>query len=202
MNNYKDDLIKCCIIGDSNVGKTTIIDKFINNKSNNKNNCTIGAIYWSFSKVVNNRKIKLNLWDTAGQEKYHSLIPMYTRCCNILLLTFDLTNKKSLYNLENWYNLTKTNLNISYIIIANKIDEENLIQVDDEMIEEFINNKLKKNITFIKTSAKTGENIKLLFDKIYDTAYNIIERRSKFNNNSVDFISLNTDINDKKTCCY
>lgn len=202
MKHFKDDLIKCSIIGDSNVGKTTIIDKFINNKSNNKHNCTIGAIYWTFSKDFKNRKIKLNLWDTAGQEKYHSLIPMYTRCCNIILLTFDLTNKKSLYNLEKWYNLTKTNLNISYLIIGNKKDEENLIQVDDIMISEFIKSKLKPNIPVIKTSGKTGENIELLFEQIYDESYNIIERRSKFNTSKIDYISLNTDINEKKTCCY
>ena len=196
------DLIKCSIIGDCNVGKTTIIDKYFNNNRDSTNNCTIGAIYWSLSNIINNKKIKLNLWDTAGQEKYSSLIPMYTRSCDILILTFDLTNKKTLYNLEKWFKLTESNLKLNYIIVGNKKDQENLIQVSDEMINDFTSNVLKLNIPLIKTSAKSGENIEILFEKIFQNAYNILERRTKFEKPSSDYISLNADINEKKNCCY
>ena len=207
------DLVKCTIIGDCNVGKTRIINKFFNisNKNNNKENdytnddknCTIGAIYWSLSKIRNNKKIKINLWDTAGQEKFNSLIPMYTRGCDILLLTFDLTDKKTFYNLIKWYNLCKSNLNIKYIIVGNKNDRKDFIQVTEEMINDFISLNFKNDIPFILTSAKTGENIDELFDIIFLSGEGVINRRKIFYKPTNNYISLNNESKtEKKYCCY
>ena len=201
------DLVKCTIIGDCNVGKTSIINKFFNiaTEEDNKdtNNCTIGAVYWSLSKIINNKKIKINLWDTAGQEKYNSLIPMYTRSCDILLLTFDLTDKKTFYNLTRWYNLCKSNLDIKYIIIGNKIDRTDFIQVSDQMINEFVSLNFKTDIPVILTSAKTGENINEVFDIIFSLGESIINRRKIFYKPINNYISLNEDSqSEKKYCCY
>ena len=134
----------------------------------------LGAIYWCIDREIDGKKIKLNLWDTAGQEKYHSLIPMYTRSVDVILLTFDLTNKKSFYNLEKWYNLCKHNFNFKIIIIGNKKDNEHLIQVNENMIKEFINQNLENNIPYILTSANTGENISELFDIIFKLSNEIV----------------------------
>lgn len=206
------DLVKCTIIGDCNVGKTSIINKFFNisNKKeddytndNDDKNCTIGAIYWSLSKIINDKKVKINLWDTAGQEKYNSLIPMYTRGCDILLLTFDLTDKKTFYNLIKWHNLCKSNLNIKYIIVGNKNDRKDFIQVTEEMINDFIGLNFKNDIPFILTSAKTGENIDELFDIIFSSGETIVNRKKIFNKPTNKYISLNEEIKtDKKYCCY
>ena len=90
--------IKCVIIGDSNVGKTSIIHNYMKKKSLSTNT-TLGAVFWSLSKTINGNKININLWDTAGQERYNSLIPMYTRGADIILFVFDLTDKYSFNNI-------------------------------------------------------------------------------------------------------
>ena len=194
--------VKCTIVGDCNIGKTSIINKFINQKQN-INNATIGAIYWSFERTINNTLIKMNMWDTAGQEKYHSLIPMYTRSCDILLLTFDLSDKKTFYNLKKWYNLANNVLNIKYIIIGNKNDKTHLIQVTPKMIKEFILNNFneEQEVKYILTSAKTGENIKELFDLIFNISEEIYIKKKIFTK-EVNYISLNEENIDKRNCCY
>lgn len=198
INNYS---IKCSIIGDSFIGKTTIINKYVND-SNNLTNATIGAIYWSFNKNKNGHNIKINLWDTAGQEKYHSLIPMYTRSCDIILLTFDLTNKVTLYNLKRWYEICNNLLNVKYIIIGNKSDKKDFIQVSEDMIENFIKDSFKEDIPYILTSGKTGENINELFDMIFDLSLGKLETKIIFNKENSNCISLNEEISTKKNCCY
>ena len=202
------DLIKVTIIGDCNVGKTSIIDKYFNYKNNldeKANNCTIGAVYWTLDKIIDNEKIKINIWDTAGQEKYNSLIPMYTRSCDILLLTFDLTDKKTLFNLKKWYDISVSKFKMKYIIVGNKSDKENFIQVNNGMIKTFIQNNFEDEIPFILTSALTGENINELFDIILNYSSKISERKKKFvkeENSVINKIELYKDFGQKKNCYY
>ena len=102
--------IKCVILGDSGIGKTSIIKKYNSSSVSAHNESTLGAIYWElFYKYDEEKNIRINFWDTAGQERYNSLIPMYVRECDIIILTFDLTYYDSFKNLSKWYKFVLDN---------------------------------------------------------------------------------------------
>ena len=91
--------IKCCILGNTNVGKTSIIQKYVN-KNFNLTNATLGAIFW----VVNDEdnEVQIDLWDTAGQERYRTITNAYYKGADGIVLVFDLFDRQSFTNLDNW----------------------------------------------------------------------------------------------------
>ena len=96
--------LKVIFLGDTNVGKTSIINVFNNKKYNTISDPTIGAIF--SSKVIEYKKIKytLEIWDTAGQERFRSMVPLYFKNTNIVVIVFDITSINSFYGAINWYN--------------------------------------------------------------------------------------------------
>ena len=118
-------IIKCAIIGNPNVGKTSIIQQFLEKKTK-LNDTTLGAIFWVLNHTTKDGEtIKIDMWDTAGQERYNALIPMYTRNSDIILITFDITNIESFKDLKKWVSiLDDQELDCYKIIIGNKIDQE------------------------------------------------------------------------------
>ena len=112
-------------------------------------------------------KVKLHLWDTSGQERYHALSPLYYRESKGAVLTFDITNKESFLGLNLWYcELRKiVGYSPSIIIAANKIDLKDQRQVTDEEINQYAQSI---NATVIFTSAKTGEGVETLFKQLTD----------------------------------
>jgi len=110
------------------------------------------------------------MWDTAGSERFKSLIPSYIKNANAIILAYDVTSKSSFISLDKW--LTDISDKVpsnAYIIIAgNKLDIESKRQVSIEEVKKFAD---EKRLKFIETSAKTGHNIKLLFDTITSTLY-------------------------------
>ena len=165
--------IKCVILGDSGIGKTSIIKKYNSSTVTAHNESTLGAIYWElFYKYDEEKNIRINFWDTAGQERYNSLIPMYVRECDIILLTFDLTNYESFKNLSKWYKFILNNYdNPKIIIIGNKVDLKSYCIVSDKDINKFIKDSFTVEPKFFKTSAVENINIKNLFNHIFDLTY-------------------------------
>ena len=167
----EEKVYKLCLIGDSGVGKSSILKRYIYNTFSQYTDSTIGAQFFSKLLDYENIKIKLQLWDTAGQERYRSLVSMYYRNCNAVLLVADVTNIKSLDNIFFWINELNANIKDTPIfLILNKIDEKHSNQ---EKISEIIDRYKLYNITLV--SAKTNTNINELFnniiDKIYDKPY-------------------------------
>jgi small GTP-binding protein len=184
--------IKCVIIGDACVGKTSIIQKYLKKEINNTNT-TLGAVFWTF----NHENIKINLWDTAGQERYLGLIPMYTRNADIILFTFDLTNKDSFINLEKWINKIDESC-IGYklpirIFIGNKKDKPDFRCVTDLEIRNFLFLKNINSDFYFETSALTGENI----DDIFKKVFKLSEEISRKNRERSDSYQSLSDINIK-----
>ena len=113
----KSNSIKIIMIGDSGVGKTCICNRIINNKYDKHTPSTIGAHF--FTKVVpyKDENIILNFWDTAGQERFRSLINLYFRGSDVVLLVFDLTEPDSLNNIDEWYSkINENNIEKPYIL--------------------------------------------------------------------------------------
>ena len=122
---------KLVMLGDTSVGKSSIIKKFAYNSFYEFEEPTIGAAFICKDIEVDNEKIRLEIWDTAGQERYKSLTPMYFRYANIAIIVFDLTNKDSFEGVKYWMQTLeeKGEPDIFKVLVGNKKDIRNKIQV-------------------------------------------------------------------------
>tara|TARA_B110000285_G_C14827285_1_gene469248 strand:+ start:21 stop:731 length:711 start_codon:yes stop_codon:yes gene_type:complete len=197
-----NESIKCVILGDSGIGKTSIIKKYNSGSISAPNDSTLGAIYWElFYKYNEEKNIRINFWDTAGQERYNSLIPMYVRECDIIILTFDLTYYDSFKNLSKWYKFILNNYDKpKIIIVGNKIDLKSRCIVSDKDINEFINDTFDIKPTFFKTSAVENTNIQNLFKHIFDLTKQIIDKRLEETNDYIKDEKIEKNIQ-KHSCC-
>ena len=150
---------KIIFVGDAGVGKTTIISRLMDNPFNDVYEPSIGVDFMSKNIKYHGQSIKLQIWDTAGQEKYKGLIPSYVRNSSIVFLVYDVSSKTSFENIPNWLNFIRTIENTSLVLCGNKIDLENR-EVKKEEGEELAK---KEGISFFEVSAKTDENIKNMF---------------------------------------
>ena len=154
---------KIIFIGDAGVGKTTIISRIMNNPFTEEYEPSIGVDFMSKNLKYNGQNVKLQIWDTAGQEKYKGLIPSYVRNSSIVFIVYDISVKTTFDNVTKWINFIKSIENTTLILCGNKIDLENR-EVKKEEGEEFAK---KERIRFFEVSAKTEENVKNMF-------YNVI----------------------------
>ena len=155
---------KLIFLGDQNVGKSSILNRFLNDTFVEEYQATIGLDFQSKNVQIDNQDIHLLLYDTAGQEKFRSLIPMYTRDANIILLVYDITNKESFENLSLWLkDLTNININeVIVCIVGNKIDLTEKREVTNEEGQKFGE---EHDFIFQEVSAKTGDGFSELFYK-------------------------------------
>ena len=127
MEDRKDEydiMIKALLIGDSTVGKTSIIGKYLDKNFSDKTKNTVGIDFKNIKLKIDDENIYLQLWDTAGQEKYRSMTTSYYRGVNIIIIVFDVTNKISFEHVKDWIdninNFAK--MNVIKILVGNKID--------------------------------------------------------------------------------
>ena len=165
------------------MGKTSILTKYIKNEFSLDYKVTLGIDFLNKEISKNNMKINLQIWDTAGSEKYKSLLQSYYRNTEICVLTFDLTNINSFKNVEKWY---KDFINISnipekndfpFVLFGNKSDLIDDIKVKEKEVKKFCVGH--NNMPYFFVSAKDGKNIEQSFEKIGDIAYNIIINKNK-----------------------
>ena len=150
---------KIIFVGDAGVGKTTIIGRIMDNTFNEVYEPSIGVDFMSKNIKYQGQNIKLQLWDTAGQEKYKGLIPSYVRNSSIVFVVYDVSAKISFDNIPKWITFIRSIENTSLVLCGNKIDLNN-IEVKKEEAESLAQ---KEGISFFEVSAKTGENIKNMF---------------------------------------
>ena len=160
------DSVKITLLGSSGVGKTCIIKRYTEGSFDENNQSTSGASYSQKLIVVENKQIQLDLWDTAGQEKYRSLGRHFYKDAYIVCLVYDITNSQSFEDLkEKWYNDLKTfgEKNNVLAVVGSKSDCYEKEDVTEEEAREYANSI---GAVFMLTSAKTGANIDLLFDTL------------------------------------
>ena len=155
---------KLIFLGDQSVGKSCILNRFLNDTFIEDYQATIGLDFQSKNVQIDNQDIHLLLYDTAGQEKFRSLIPMYTRDANIILLVYDISNRDSFVNLSQWLkDLTNVNMDeVILCIVGNKIDLNDKRAVNAEEGKKFAE---ERGFIFQEISAKTGEGFSDLFYK-------------------------------------
>jgi len=153
-----DISFKIIVIGDSSVGKSCLTTQAVRNNFEEFYTATIGFEFLTFNIRINNNVLKLQIWDTCGQEVYKSLITNFYRNSSLALIIYAINNLDSFKHAENWLNELKAqaNPNVKVFLVGNKSDLENERVVSKEDGEKF---KEEKNLDkFIETSAKTGEN--------------------------------------------
>ena len=198
---------KIIFLGDQGTGKSCILNRFVEDKFDDNYQATIGLDFQSKNVKIDNQDVHLLLYDTAGQEKFRSLIPMYTRDANIIILVYDITRKESFNHIPDWINgLTNVNFdNVIFALVGNKIDLDDKREVNKE---EGIKLAQEKKCIFEEVSAKTAENFSELFYKqLFDEIVNKFKPGVNGNDNEIndeDKIKIDDNTNKKqegKKCC-
>ncbi|CAD8059655.1 unnamed protein product [Paramecium sonneborni] len=161
MSNYSL-MFKYIIIGDTGVGKSCIVLQLIENQIRQEHDATIGVEFGAKIIKVNSMNIKLQIWDTAGQENFRSIIRSYYRSAIGALLVYDITKRDSFHNLQRWMEEIKNNGNANMVITlcGNKVDLESERAVTYEEGWQFAQ---QHQLIFLETSAKQGINIQSAF---------------------------------------
>ena len=173
-NKENADTMRVITLGESGVGKTSIIRRYIHNIFDENNLSTIG-LNFSFKevKLKNGKSINIKLIDTAGQEKYKALAKSYFKNVDAVLFVFSLNNQDSFDNMKNWINLFNDNHNgkegIPKYLIGNKADEKR--EVQKNMVDEFL---CKNKYKYFETSAKDNNGIDELFQELSEDLYTIL----------------------------
>ena len=159
--------IKLVLLGETGVGKTSIMQRFVENKFEDKSTASIG-IDFSFKTMKYKKKsYSIQIFDTAGQERFKSIAKTYYHMGEGFLIVFDLSNNDSLNALKDWIEDVKENVDDpKFIILGNKDDLQKSKKLSDDIIKKQLENY--KDIIYIKTSAKANTNIKETFEKMID----------------------------------
>ncbi|CAL6045705.1 Rab2a [Hexamita inflata] len=154
--------IRVALVGDTCVGKSSISQRYIENKFDPNITSTSGASFLRKLLNINNTNIKLQIWDTAGQEKFRALTPMYYRSAELIFIVFDVSREESFKSVPYWLNEIKDKSKPTAVIIlaGNKTDIENRA-VKSEEAELFAR---QNNILYLDCSAKSGNGVQALFD--------------------------------------
>ena len=187
-------LYKILLLGDSTVGKTCFLLRYTDDTFLDLHMATIGLDYRLKTMILDDQKIvKVQLWDTAGQDKFRAITRNYYKGARGIILIYDITNIKSYDNIKKWINEIKEEIseNVTIVLIGNKIDNEKERKISKEQGEKLANDY---NVSFFETSAKTGqgvnESVFYLVQKILESDPEV-KKRGK----SIKFK------NKKKKCC-
>lgn len=152
--------VKLVLLGDSSVGKSSIITRYVTDTFVEGREATIGAAFLARVCTIEDRVIRFDIWDTAGQERFRSLAPMYYRNAAAAMIVFDVTNYSSFTGAKRWVNELPADVMVT--LVGNKVDVENR-QVSADEIREYVN---EKNLLYTETSARFGTNIDHVFNEI------------------------------------
>ncbi len=183
--NY-DQKCQLLIIGDSTVGKTSILSRFANGIFNSNYLATVGLDSFTKDEIIDDKTVRIKIWDTAGQERYKSLTKGFFRNAEGVMLVYDVTNSETYENLKFWLQSIKNNTSpdmgeIPIILIGNKIDCE-----DREVkVEEAENFWKEQGYPYFETSAKTGENIDNTIKYLVKKVINIKEGKKDDENENI-----------------
>ena len=213
--NIKEDLkLKLILLGDSGVGKTNLISRYISNNFDENTRATIGVEFFCKNFRINKKRtIKVEIWDTAGQERYKAITSVYYKGAKGAFIVYDITSRKTFENIDKWIGEIKerTTDDVKLIIIGNKTDLNNEREVKSE---EALIKYQDMDIPLIETSALEDTNVNEAFINLIkivykDIARKEIEERKSISDNKIsqgiDLKSIDEEeINENKesfTCC-
>ena len=209
-NGY-DMIFKIVLIGDTSVGKTNILSKYLSNEFDPDSKATVGIEFGTRDFKIENNTVKVQIWDTAGQERYRSITNAYYKGAKGSLLVYDITNPKTFENVDKWLSDLKTNAEekISVVLVGNKTDLESERKISLEQGKEKA--ELFK-LAFIETSALNGNNIEKAFNElisdVYKNHHELFEKQAKveITEKAIDLEHTEENKenpeNKKRFCCF
>ncbi|KAH0795596.1 small GTP-binding protein [Histomonas meleagridis] len=183
-----DQSVKTIIVGDSGVGKTCILTRFVNDIFETETSSTLGVEFMSKVVETKTHKIEIQLWDTAGQELFRAVTKAYYRGSIGAFIVFDITKRDTFINIERWYNDVKCTARSDVIcfLVGNKSDMESQREVKKE---EALDLAEKLGIKYFETSAKTGQNIEEMMHSCIESIEKLIDSGAydgSFGNDQID----------------
>ena len=198
-------IFKIVLVGDSGVGKTNLLLRYLKNEFNTQTKATVGVEFGNTKVQIDNALIKAQIWDTAGQERYHSITSAYYKGAHGALIVYDITRKDSFDSVEKWLSDLKNNGEEKMVIMAigNKCDmvNERVISTEDGEAK-----AQRNNIAFLETSALNATNVAKAFDELIQKLY--VAFKKDFEDNDEDdlgenanTIEIRTGNSKKEQCC-
>ena len=192
-NNLPEIKLKLLIIGDSNVGKTSMLLNYTDNYFPESHLATIGVEFKVKELYTDKYKIILQIWDTAGQERFRSITKSFFRNTNGIIFVYDITSRKSFKNVKDWIKDSELHdIGFEKILVGNKIDLNDKREVSLDELKEY---GIKKKIDVIEASAKNKINVDETFQKIVDLVLNSKKEEEilqKYGVKNTDDINLST----------
>ncbi|CAF0730573.1 unnamed protein product [Rotaria sp. Silwood1] len=207
MSNNDDYILttlKILIIGESGVGKSCLLLRFTDDTFHTEMPATIGVDFKVKQLEVDENRVKLAIWDTAGHERFRTLVPAYYRGAHGAILVYDVCNRNSFQQLDRWIaelNTFSTKLNIIKMLVGNKIDCQDSREITREEGAKFAR---KYSMLFIETSARTREGVQIAFEELVQK---ILQTPSLWQNEQISkrntiYLDDNENFNQFSQRCY
>ena len=192
---------KILTLGESGVGKTCILRRFVENKFSKNHLATIGIDFKTKTISIKGYEVKLKIWDTAGQERFRNITNQYYKGADGIILVYDLTNKESMLKIKDWMEQIQQNTTsseIALVLVANKVDLNRVITNDESLS---LRQQLK--IKSFETSALSGDGINEIFQYLTMEIINKKKLDDSINGNGMilDKNFKQKKEKDKKDCC-
>ena len=178
--------LKIVVLGDSGVGKTNLISRYVSNVFDKSSKATIGVEFFCKTYKVNNKKIiRVEIWDTAGQERYKAITSVYYKGAKGAFIVYDITSRKSFENVDKWIEeiKEKTSKDIKLIVVGNKIDLNDEREISSK---EAIFKFKDMDIPLMETSALEDTNVNEAFINIVKIIYQDYIKKGEDKNNLID----------------
>ena len=201
--NY-DFIFKVLLLGNSDVGKSSLLLRYVDSVWNDAFVQTIGVDFKVKTLTINEKKVKMQIWDTAGQERFRTVVSTYFRGAHGILLLYDVTNRDSFKNLESWLIEIEKNAKekVLKILIGNKCDLTDDREITSDEGKAFA---LRNGMEFMETSAKMNTNVSEAFETLgklmieFNSKSNTTSQKNNQNKNLK--ASSGMDLKTKKGCC-
>ena len=198
MKSKKETLYKILILGDGSVGKTSFLTRYADNSFQESVLSTIGVDYKLKNvQLDDGRTVKLQIWDTAGQDRFRSIAKNYYKGANGIVVVFSVIDKESFKNVRTWISQIKEEVDekVTIILVGNKIDREDARVVSKEKGQELAK---EFGLPFFECSAKTGVNITTAFNELVKR---VVEISDKYGGKEGEKLKQNKVAFKQRECC-
>ena len=165
LNEPDDYTVKIVLVGDTGVGKSNILTRYINNTFSHDSKATVGVELSTKTYMIKDKIVRIHIWDTAGQERYKSITAAYYKGAKGAMLVYDITRADTFSNIDKWYNelIDYGDKDVIPLIVGNKSDLNQLRSVD---VKTALDKAASLGVPMIETSAYNLSNIDLAFKKL------------------------------------